>query len=179
MWRRLGFEVQHLSPSGHQPPKANSLSIMICQSQTLTVPVSRISITMGYNRFFSQPDAFFLLSDRKWESHQNASALVLKSSWSRNILITWFKDEFNPTVTCMECSGPHLLILTIHSKTFKAVYLHSLISHNNKSGLRNTTEFIPRSAFCQNVWTCGGHCASLFPNQMKPLRFASFVYCLF
>lgn len=31
----------------------------------LTVPVSRISITMGYNKFFSQPDAFFLLSVRK------------------------------------------------------------------------------------------------------------------
>lgn len=31
----------------------------------LTVPASRISITIGYNKFFSQPDAFFLLSEWK------------------------------------------------------------------------------------------------------------------
>lgn len=34
-------------------------------SAALTVPVSRISITMGYSKFFSQPDAFFLLSEKR------------------------------------------------------------------------------------------------------------------
>lgn len=32
--------------------------------RSLTVPERRISITMGYSKFFSQPDAFFLLSEK-------------------------------------------------------------------------------------------------------------------
>lgn len=65
----MGFEVQGVSPYGHQPGCMYAMSKQFGLNDrsvpALTVPVSRISITMGYNKFFSQPDAFFLLSERK------------------------------------------------------------------------------------------------------------------
>lgn len=49
---------------------------------TLTVPASRINITMGYSRFFSQPDALFLLSGRKTTA--SGSVCSMRLNWGVN-----------------------------------------------------------------------------------------------
>lgn len=46
----------------------------------LTVPASRINITMGYSKFFSHPDAFFLLSEKSKiheKNKKNTQALMM------------------------------------------------------------------------------------------------------